>query len=163
MGGGLRRRCRAVFPCLQSGAAGSALRSAGHICAPLDSRARRCDGQARAFAVARTLAPEGLSRAARGLECNAPGRARCLPGHAQRGRNPTLEARTILPVPLILTINAGSSSIKFALFECAVGSAGGAPRRLDGGSIERIGLSDGPTADAALEQLLQWISGRGAR
>jgi acetate kinase len=66
-------------------------------------------------------------------------------------------------VPLILTINAGSSSIKFALFECAADSGGGAPRRLDGGSIERIGLSDGPTADAALDQLLQWISGRAAR
>ena len=55
----------------------------------------------------------------------------------------------------LLTINAGSSSIKFALFE-----AGAAPRRLDKGSIERIGLADGPDPQAALDQLLQWIQAR---
>jgi acetate kinase len=37
--------------------------------------------------------------------------------------------------PRILTINGGSSSIKFALFE-----AGGPLRRVLDGSIERIGL-----------------------
>lgn len=39
--------------------------------------------------------------------------------------------------PLILTINGGSSSIKFALFEAA-----DPPNRILGGSIDRIGLSD---------------------
>jgi acetate kinase len=39
--------------------------------------------------------------------------------------------------PLILTINGGSSSIKFALFE-----AGGTLRRIMEGEIERIGLPD---------------------
>jgi acetate kinase len=58
-------------------------------------------------------------------------------------------------VRTLLTINAGSSSIKFALFE-----AGAAPRRLDKGSIERIGLADGPDPQAALDQLLQWIQAR---
>lgn len=53
---------------------------------------------------------------------------------------------------IILTINAGSSSIKFALFE-----QGAALRRLDKGSIERIGLADGPDQPAAVEQLLQWV------
>ncbi len=38
--------------------------------------------------------------------------------------------------PVILTINGGSSSIKFALFE-----AGGTLRRLAKGDISRIGLS----------------------
>jgi acetate kinase len=55
-------------------------------------------------------------------------------------------------VRTLLTINAGSSSIKFALFE-----AGAAPRRLDKGSIERIGLADGPDRQTAVEQLMQWI------
>jgi acetate kinase len=55
-------------------------------------------------------------------------------------------------VRTLLTINAGSSSIKFALFE-----AGAALRRLDKGSIERIGLADGPDRQAAIEQLLQWV------
>jgi len=55
----------------------------------------------------------------------------------------------------LLTINAGSSSIKFALFE-----AGAALRRLDKGSIERIGLADGPAPQSALEQLLQWVESR---
>ncbi len=36
--------------------------------------------------------------------------------------------------PLVLTINGGSSSIKFALFE-----AGDSLRRILGGGIERIG------------------------
>jgi acetate kinase len=58
-------------------------------------------------------------------------------------------------VAVILTINAGSSSIKFALFE-----AGAAQRRIDKGSIERIGLSDGPDQKAAIEQLLQWVQKR---
>jgi acetate kinase len=39
--------------------------------------------------------------------------------------------------PRILTINGGSSSIKFALFE-----AGESPRRLLAGEIQRIGLPD---------------------
>ena len=39
--------------------------------------------------------------------------------------------------PLILTINGGSSSIKFALFE-----AGESLKRILEGSIERIGLPD---------------------
>src|SRR5579863_3728450 len=45
----------------------------------------------------------------------------------------------------ILTINAGSSSIKFALFECSEAAAEVADdrlRRLLKGSIDRIGLSD---------------------
>jgi acetate kinase len=58
-------------------------------------------------------------------------------------------------VRTILTINAGSSSIKFALFE-----AGAALRRIDKGSIERIGLSDGPDQQAAIEQLLRWVESR---
>ena len=53
---------------------------------------------------------------------------------------------------ILLTINAGSSSIKFALFD-----AGAALRRLDQGSIERIGLADGPDRQAAVEQLLKWV------
>jgi acetate kinase len=55
----------------------------------------------------------------------------------------------------ILTINAGSSSIKFALFETDP-----ALRRLDKGSIERIGLADGPDQQAALEQLQKWAESR---
>jgi len=39
--------------------------------------------------------------------------------------------------PRILTINGGSSSINFALFE-----AGGSPRRILQGAIERIGLPE---------------------
>jgi acetate kinase len=58
-------------------------------------------------------------------------------------------------VRTLLTVNAGSSSIKFALFE-----AGVALRRLDKGSIERIGLSDGPDQQAAIGQLLQWVAAR---
>jgi len=55
----------------------------------------------------------------------------------------------------ILTINAGSSSIKFALFE-----SGAALRRVDKASIERIGLSDGPGQKAAIEQLMHWVESR---
>ena len=40
--------------------------------------------------------------------------------------------------PRILTINGGSSSIKFALFE----AAGASLRRALDGSIERIGLAN---------------------
>lgn len=58
---------------------------------------------------------------------------------------------------IILTINAGSSSIKFALFE-----QGAALRRLERGSIERIGLADGPDQKAAIAQLLQWVESHGA-
>jgi acetate kinase len=39
------------------------------------------------------------------------------------------------PMPCILTINGGSSSIRFAVFE-----AGGTPRRLLAGKVDRIGL-----------------------
>jgi len=63
-------------------------------------------------------------------------------------------------VPLVLTVNAGSSSLKFALFDC---TSADAPRRLDGGHIERIGLADGPGPDAALEQLMQWVGERAAQ
>ena len=42
----------------------------------------------------------------------------------------------------ILTINGGSSSIKFALFESIVGDAGDPLRRILDVSIERIGLAD---------------------
>lgn len=58
---------------------------------------------------------------------------------------------------IIVTINAGSSSIKFALFE-----QGAALRRLERGSIERIGLADGPDQKAAIAQLLQWVESHGA-
>jgi acetate kinase len=61
---------------------------------------------------------------------------------------------------LILTVNAGSSSLKFALFDCASSEA---PHRLERGHIERIGLPDGPAADQAVEQLLQWIGARAAQ
>jgi len=60
-------------------------------------------------------------------------------------------------VRIIVTINAGSSSIKFALFE-----QGAALRRLERGSIERIGLADGPDQKAAIAQLLQWVESHGA-
>jgi len=48
-----------------------------------------------------------------------------------------LRERRDSPSPRILTINGGSSSIKFALFE-----AGDPPRRIFGGAIERIGLPE---------------------
>jgi acetate kinase len=82
----------------------------------------------------------------------------------------------------ILTINAGSSSIKFALFECGDEAAAAADhglRRLLKGSIERIGLPDAlltvladdsatvvrqpvsaPTQEAAASALLQFIQSR---
>ena len=41
--------------------------------------------------------------------------------------------------PRVLTINSGSSSIKFALFE-----AGDSPQRILAGAIERIGLRRPP-------------------
>ena len=76
--------------------------------------------------------------------------------------------------PLILTINGGSSSIKFALFE-----VGDVPQRMLGGAIERIGQSQatlrtkglGPADDAsqsvnapnhaaAVDVLMDWIQQR---
>ena len=63
-------------------------------------------------------------------------------------------------VRTILTINAGSSSIKFALFEADGQADPVGLRRLDKGSIERIGLADGPSRKASDEQLLQWIQSR---
>jgi acetate kinase len=77
----------------------------------------------------------------------------------------------------ILTLNGGSSSIKFALY-----APGERPRRLLGGQVERIGLSDatfsakgeeGPLADRqpidapdharAAGQLLHWLGARAGR
>jgi len=49
--------------------------------------------------------------------------------------------------PRILTINGGSSSIKFALFE-----AGESPRRILAGGIERIGLPDASFRVKGLDQ-----------
>jgi acetate kinase len=49
----------------------------------------------------------------------------------------TKESSMKLSNPRILTINGGSSSIKFALFE-----AGDALRRILEGGIERIGLAE---------------------
>jgi acetate kinase len=49
--------------------------------------------------------------------------------------------------PLILTINGGSSSIKFALFE-----AGDSPQRILEGAIERIGLPDATLRVKGLNQ-----------
>ena len=77
----------------------------------------------------------------------------------------------------ILTINGGSSSIKFALFQ-----AGDSLRRILGGGIERIGLSDAtfrvkglkqednfsrpvaaPNHTAAVGMLMDWIEQRSGR
>jgi acetate kinase len=77
--------------------------------------------------------------------------------------------------PRILTINGGSSSIKFGLFE-----AGDSPRRILAGGIERIGLPDAslrvkgvnqadnfsrsvtaPNHTAAVGALMDWIEERG--
>jgi acetate kinase len=77
--------------------------------------------------------------------------------------------------PRILTINGGSSSIKFALFE-----AGESPRRLLAGEIERIGLPDAsfqvkglnqaddfsrsvtaPNHTVAVDVLMDWLEQRG--
>jgi acetate kinase len=79
--------------------------------------------------------------------------------------------------PRILTINGGSSSIKFALFE-----AGDSLRRVLDGGIERIGLPDAtlrvkgvnqadnssrlvtaPDHTAAVGVLMDWIDGRWGR
>jgi len=55
----------------------------------------------------------------------------------------------------VLSVNAGSSSLKFALFE-----AGDPPRRLLSGQIERIGTAGGPAdhascVDAVMERVRQ--------
>jgi len=79
--------------------------------------------------------------------------------------------------PRILTINGGSSSIKFALFE-----AGGSLRRILHGGIERIGLPEAtlrvrglsqadnvmrlvtaPNHKVAVGALMDWIDDRGGR
>ena len=79
--------------------------------------------------------------------------------------------------PRILTINGGSSSIKFALFE-----AGDSLRRILEGAIERIGLPEAtlrvkgldqadnfsrpvtaPDHTAAVGALMDWIEERGGR
>ena len=74
--------------------------------------------------------------------------------------------------PCILTINGGSSSIKFALFE-----AGGQARRVLAGRIEGVGLPEGsftvkgpgenfsrkvaaPDHHAAVGLLMDWVQGR---
>ncbi|QVL29995.1 hypothetical protein KIH39_14085 [Telmatocola sphagniphila] len=76
--------------------------------------------------------------------------------------------------PRILTINGGSSSIKFALFESRE-----SPHRIVGGSIERIGLSEStlqvkgsneadifsrpvkaPNHRVAVDVLMDWIDKR---
>jgi acetate kinase len=81
------------------------------------------------------------------------------------------------PARRILTINGGSSSIKFALFE-----AGAGLRRIVKGSIERIGLPQAkiqvqglvpedslcrtvsaPDHAAAVGEIMQWIEARGER
>jgi acetate kinase len=72
---------------------------------------------------------------------------------------------------LILTVNGGSSSIKFALFEAAAN-----PRRMMQGAVQRIGLSDArliasspdglqkvkraisaPDHSSAVEELMRWL------
>ena len=76
--------------------------------------------------------------------------------------------------PRILTINGGSSSIKFALFE-----AGESLRRVLDGSIERIGLPDAtfavkgsenfsrpsavPNHTVAVNVLMDWLEKRSGR
>jgi acetate kinase len=81
------------------------------------------------------------------------------------------------PQPSVLTVNGGSSSIKFALFE-----TGGPLRRILSGAVERIGLADAvlrvksatPSDDlarpvqapdhiAAVGALMDWIEERGDR
>jgi acetate kinase len=49
--------------------------------------------------------------------------------------------------PVILVVNCGSSSVKFALFT----DEGAAPRRLAFGSLERLGLSDGRFSATAVD------------
>jgi acetate kinase len=59
----------------------------------------------------------------------------------------------------ILAVNAGSSSLKFALFE-----AGEPPARMLSGRFERIGLPGGSADHAScLDPLLQQVSGTGKR
>ncbi len=79
------------------------------------------------------------------------------------------------PNPIILTLNLGSSSLKFALFRGGKGDA--SPERLVSGKLDRIGLASGTFQakdsqgkslakreitlndhDDALETLLEWIS-----
>ena len=76
-----------------------------------------------------------------------------------------------MSVPRILTVNGGSSSLKFAVFD-----PGDPPRRLLAGAIERIGLPgttlraggpEGPIAVTAVDPsrpgsgLLDWLDGSG--
>ena len=70
----------------------------------------------------------------------------------------------------VLTVNGGSSSIKFALFE-----AGDPPRRLIGGAVERVGLADAflraagpdrpdewrPLPGGRVAGLFEWLDGLG--
>ena len=74
----------------------------------------------------------------------------------------------------VLTVNGGSSSIKFALFD-----AGDPPRRVGGGAVERVGSADavlhtaftgrpderralpGAGFDAAVAAVLDWLNGGG--
>ena len=89
----------------------------------------------------------------------------------QQATSPEAES----PPPSLLTINGGSSSLKFALYDLE--SAGSqSPRRIQGGSIERIGLKGarmstksaaGPEASAwnvaapdlaaAADVLIEWL------
>jgi acetate kinase len=59
----------------------------------------------------------------------------------------TSESFMELANPRILTINGGSSSIKFALFE-----AGDSPQRILEGGIERIGLPEATLRVKGLHQ-----------
>ena len=43
----------------------------------------------------------------------------------------------------ILCLNAGSSSLKFAIYEHKAAAAGGDESRLVAGAVERIGLKEG--------------------
>ena len=56
-------------------------------------------------------------------------------------------------MPHILTINAGSSSIRFALF-----ATGARPKRLLDGKLERLGSEAAKTADRLVEQLTEQSS-----
>jgi acetate kinase len=58
-------------------------------------------------------------------------------------------------MPQILTINAGSSSVRYALF-----SNGGEPRRLLDGKIERLG---GESADAVAKRVVQEFQAKSSR
>ena len=76
-----------------------------------------------------------------------------------------------MSVPRILTVNGGSSSLKFAMFD-----PGDPPRRILAGAIERIGLPgtslragrpEGPFTVTAVDPsrpgsgLLDWLDARG--